>query len=1310
MAIDFEASSSQEIRYSTGTDLSNLTALTVGCFVKAESFNSFPFAFSNWGPAGNGWVLYRNSSAGQIEFSAEYDDSGSTDTGAGDDIALAEYYFIGATWTTTGITVFVGEAGTSATAAFTAHASTRTTLGDGPGTMVIGGFDGSGDYWDGLLTTPFLIAGQAADVSDMQAISAGSMVPGDIVLDEGAKLFYSSYATTSNLDDEADFGWSASPFNSPTTSGDEPDFGGGSTPVDVEQPATIAVALTSISGGLNASQLASQPATVAVSLTPASGTLSAGSALYQPAVVSVALTPASGAVKANQAASQPATVAITLSTLAGVTTVDTGAVWTRAATVDLQSYETLAGTPQTCGVAFPRDTVPVGSTLRAYYVTVEEAKVYIAAQFDRPISWGALEVGTDYIHNVEASFIWPDAEEVIVEFLPPGESDPDPQVLPEWELHEDVNLSLGLRLSVPALGYFFNLVQSNAQQTLDGDTTKEFQWFTHTNTDGVPTEWACRCRIRVYSGSPIVHVTVQVTRGIALVGATSSSPSYVRNRNFDRRTCSVEFDLESLDIWDGIEMDSIAGLSNTKIAHGEGLPTKTFEINFTTGAISEYFPVEQPRGIRDIRDLPVQFGGPPVPEWMEDPSAVCQDLAAEEFITYVPFDATAYFVPHGGQAGDQGRFGVNHIHPDIHGGGWRAGSWRKQVYNVTCRPGHYVFSDGSLVTDEDFPLAELYRGTTFDTRSGPDWMDRTTSAVGGRAPGESEVEFPPPTHWGITHVTQPYLFYRDSGLQWEVESISQAWLFACPMPLKTLSGVHNNGAPRARGRSLQAGADLYWSLTEDALRRKIRERIRLKVADQYARWLANISSNGHPLLLDGGYWSVWMHGLWFTGLRAARGVLEGHHSTEVGYIDTMLDYLGTWVTSWWIEWPAFPGSGLRIPYEVFPPYPGTHNPTPPNLTTTHVWALLAVQAISPSILSSSEAERRLAVLNQHVFLRDPSGEWEEVESWVIGDQATDLTQTYTVLGTLTAFSGAVDSGVNPIQPSVPQVSLESFSGTVDRSQHLHPTEGEEPPRIDLVPISGGRAHAGHLYQHQVVQITMGAEAFGTVKASSAVFQTATVVISITPATVDPTVVNPLNVSQMVHPIEGDEPQTLMVIPLSGEVDYSATPTQPSPVQVLLQTFDGSVSHLSHIEQTATVQINLNSTEAGPGKVTVGTTIIQPSRVEVSLVFYGGTLRVQQMFHQGSTVEVTMTPVTGKPRIKKQPKQPKLPGMSLSPYSGEVVQNIDYHIEQTRTILVKLQRYTGSITISVEDPVTEPWTLYDHVFRFRRWVDGIRGRT
>lgn len=220
-SIDFESSSSEEIRYSTGTDLANMTALTVGIFVKAESLNTFPFAISNWGPAGNGWVLYRNSTDGRIEASVEYDDTGSTDTGVTtSDITTAAWYFIGFTWTTTGMVVFSGPVAGTIEAASTAHGATRTTIGDGPGTMVIGGYDGSGDFWDGLLAHAFIIPNHAASSADMQAVGAGTLHPADI--SPAQARFYASLNGTSNADDEADMGWTGSLINTPTSSSDYP--------------------------------------------------------------------------------------------------------------------------------------------------------------------------------------------------------------------------------------------------------------------------------------------------------------------------------------------------------------------------------------------------------------------------------------------------------------------------------------------------------------------------------------------------------------------------------------------------------------------------------------------------------------------------------------------------------------------------------------------------------------------------------------------------------------------------------------------------------------------------------------------------------------------------------------------------------------------------------------------------------------------------------------------------------------------------------------------------------------------------------
>lgn len=685
--------------------------------------------------------------------------------------------------------------------------------------------------------------------------------------------------------------------------------------------------------------------------------------------------------------------------------------WTDVALVDLVHYATLAGTARTCRVAFAQGLVQTGSSFRAYWMD-GPTKTYVPATFSRPTSWGALESGTDYVFTIELCCIWPATHEITVEALPPGAFDFDPAPDSAFSYHSAitaVGTGFRARVRLPEHSLTFDLMARNERHHIDGDAVQEFEWFSHVADGDIPTSFSCRFGLRYYTGLPQAHSWVHVTRGVAGNVYNPASPEgpHINDQSYDRTEVIFERSLDGGGSWQSVTLDDVGGLAWIRQPHGSGVQIRTLEIDFVTGTVHDLVETEQPRGMRSLDLLAPFFTGADVPSWITDPQAAAQALNTVENVNLLNFQDAKYFPLEPFGTGTMPVFGVNHIVPDLHAGGLRIDGLRKQINQSGCRGGHFYWPDGTLVQESDFPTAVLGTDGLMHPLGGEHWMNEASDR--DLAKGLKNGNFVNVVGWDIEHYTpnvisQAHMFYGDMGMRWEAEREGENYLLFMYGTAKgslQFPGNHAKGPSRGRGRGLDAGAYLYWSLTDDDLRRRIRDRMVTTVAQMKARceadvvehnffWTVSPSATSWDAITA--FWSPWQHGLWVKGLIGARAVFEvAGETTTVDEIDAMknggdailVDGLAQFVLDHIRD--DLPGlSGLwRTAYERF------YNETPERITASAsfeltFWCMPALLDMAATTLDSTDYSKLSAVLEQVVHGRTgTTNVWDTMSLWEI---------------------------------------------------------------------------------------------------------------------------------------------------------------------------------------------------------------------------------------------------------------------------------------------------------------------------------------
>ena len=496
-------------------------------------------------------------------------------------------------------------------------------------------------------------------------------------------------------------------------------------------------------------------------------------------------------------------------------------------------------------------------------------------------------------------------------------------------------------------------ILSNLKQRHAGNKLIEFRAF---NVGGC---LSARTIARVYSGKPYVDFWVYVIYG------HTSCPTPI----FTRVPLSVE-------IKNGTNLELIvldAPEPGKHIGHGQGLPLKFFRYDFSTDKGIEP-SLYQDIGAQTAQQMAPFFLKPKAP-WITDPVKALEEARKNyRFRQYKAFNFTDYCIPGPGMSGDQSVFGVNHLLPEIYAGKISLPMWRALLYNEGCRPGHFVHTNGDIVQEEDYPTLVMDSGGWFNFKCWgyPSWIKHTI-------PGEpwhdkmAESEkfgtwnFWDHEHWALSPLCQVYRMTGDPGLELLIEHIAETFFFTTPVEAKGTTHHMGSGAPRAKGRQIQACAELYYSVHDQDLKKRLQDRLNALVRIQINEWDFNVANNkgfpgtpgvvGHRDAWDG--YRPWEHGLWVKGIMAALPLMDADNQArmrEIGFEVSkwILNKGFVWYTDHW-------GTPPFLPYDGGPP-----NAEMGGLTRWCMPSMEILNAYGKNFLTQSEKTKLTQILDHHI--------------------------------------------------------------------------------------------------------------------------------------------------------------------------------------------------------------------------------------------------------------------------------------------------------------------------------------------------------
>lgn len=415
------------------------------------------------------------------------------------------------------------------------------------------------------------------------------------------------------------------------------------------------------------------------------------------------------------------------------------------------------------------------------------------------------------------------------------------------------------------------------------------------------------------------------------------------------------------------------------VAHGQGLPVVHFRYDFTKKSQE---PTEIYKDLRTnnkiYKPIPPFCAEPPkIPKWIVDPHIACANIADSETEFFTPFEETIYTPAFPGRTGGQPQFGVYQVLPEISSDGYRLGSWRSQLYQEACRPGHFLHPDGTRATEDDYPKTVLHSNGWFHERSkGDHWIKHTNPSApwldrGAKTPKGTLWRFWDSQHWSINCLCQAYHLYEDPGLEMILRDLAEGWLWANPVTNKGTSH-HIPGAARARGRVLEAGCSLACVLDGD-IHERLKSRVKAILDIQIKEFKNKLDTKTNPIISRRDGYSVWEHGLWVKGLAAASHLLPSYQKE----IHIMGGYISRWVLDGFKD---FNGK-LYVPYVIKSNGTWENNPS----KGLSRWCLPAIQLLDKferSGLTKEENDKITAILEQFKEIQPPTGGgWPDSSKW-----------------------------------------------------------------------------------------------------------------------------------------------------------------------------------------------------------------------------------------------------------------------------------------------------------------------------------------
>lgn len=269
--------------------------------------------------------------------------------------------------------------------------------------------------------------------------------------------------------------------------------------------------------------------------------------------------------------------------------------------------------------------------------------------------------------------------------------------------------------------------------------------------------------------------------------------------------------------------------------------------------------------------LPASF---PIPSPYDQIRAALLDYAKHP--TRDPWQRAVHgCFPQAGATGDQPDFSAVKLSLEAHGYAARLYSVQRSVYQEACRPTTHREVDVRLWRHAEHPGALLWDSRP-DARISTDLLGKEGGLGQGDLPANREGHRwwgHDRQHYSINYLTYYALLTGDPLAIAQCESLVQSWLgmMRISSPSPVLNGI---GAPRAVGRTLQAGSMLYLVTGDLELRDRIRARL-TRTADWWhgkdipgpVRWLEVIGPDGRNLPVDQA--QPWQEGLGLMGLDAA---------------------------------------------------------------------------------------------------------------------------------------------------------------------------------------------------------------------------------------------------------------------------------------------------------------------------------------------------------------------------------------------------------------------------------------------------------
>ena len=475
-----------------------------------------------------------------------------------------------------------------------------------------------------------------------------------------------------------------------------------------------------------------------------------------------------------------------------------------------------------------------------------------------------------------------------------------------------------------------------------------------------------RTVVWVWNNKPEVDFWVYVTYG----HTQSPTPIYTREE--------VPVEVTNSDMVLPLSIDA-PGIG-LRIGHGQGLPIKHFRYSFVTDFWGKW-PSAQYTLPQNPSNMAPFFTMPAKPPWITDIILALDKARRPENVSYEPFHQSKYVPSFPGQTGDQDVFGVFNILPEAHSGVISLPIWRKQLYQEGCRPAHFLHPNGTIVTDEHYPLLVLSSNGWFHEHSkGTSWIDHTDP----RSPWKDKFNVDQngtqwhhwdDEHWALGPICQVYRLTGDPGLRMLIDHLVESWMFSTPVVGKGTTH-HKGGAARAMGREIQAGVELFWSVDNIETKKRLQARVEAMLRIQVNEWYERVRQHGTGIKgrVDG--YAPWEHGLWAKGLLSAIPIIKDPDLKTK--IQTITFYVSKWILmtgfknysgDWW------------TPYVIA--YDGSYPKSPSKGLTK--WCLAPLQGLNAyarHLLLDEEKARLDQILKQKIT--DATGEpntWDDLSRW-----------------------------------------------------------------------------------------------------------------------------------------------------------------------------------------------------------------------------------------------------------------------------------------------------------------------------------------